>query len=59
MWDADDYLSEKCNKELVVCVEAFKGSSFNGNTCDVDTVAESIQTAVTPAIFAAQVLGKH
>ncbi|KAK6152157.1 hypothetical protein DH2020_014792 [Rehmannia glutinosa] len=57
----NDYLSQKCNKEFLNCVEAFRRSgapSFKGNTCQVDEVVNAINKAMRAAIVAGKVFGK-
>ncbi|GER36156.1 phospholipase A2 family protein [Striga asiatica] len=57
----NDYLSQKCNKEFLGCVEAFMRSgapSFKGNTCEVGGVVKSISQAMRAAIVAGKVFGK-
>ncbi|KAL6585603.1 hypothetical protein OROMI_002247 [Orobanche minor] len=57
----NDYLSEKCNREFLKCVEAFRrsgASSFNGNTCETDEVVKAIHNAMRAAIVAGKVFGR-
>ncbi|GFP98586.1 phospholipase a2-alpha [Phtheirospermum japonicum] len=57
----NDYLSQKCNKEFLSCVEAFRKSgapSFKGNTCEAGEVVKTINNAMRAAIVAGKVFGK-
>ncbi|KAG6390930.1 hypothetical protein SASPL_148675 [Salvia splendens] len=57
----NDYLSQKCNKEFLKCVDSFKKSralTFKGNTCEIGDVIQAINNAMKAAIVAGRIFGK-
>ncbi|RDX75034.1 Phospholipase A2-alpha [Mucuna pruriens] len=57
----NDYLSQECSQTFINCMNNFKnsgGSTFKGNTCNVDDVIEVIHVVMEAALLAGRVLHK-